>query len=249
LPVAARAANGVRLPVLLTSAINVAAPFTQLSDVPGRMAATIRSISRWLQLCRHTEFVFCDGSGFDVSRDFKASGTIDTTRIEFITFENDREQVRARGKGYGEGQITKYALENSSILKAAKSFAKCTGKLWVDNFSSCRQAYNGTAGFSYFGFLSVHAVDTRFFIVDKEFFHENLLNRYVDCDDSRGKYLENVYLDSLSKIDRRAWMLRLYPTIRGQSGTSGRAYRSDVIKQLGKNVAIRVLRRGKWSRH
>jgi len=212
------------------------------------MAATIESTSNWLRLCRETEFVFCDGSGFDVSGEFKASGTIDTTRIEFITFENDREQVRAKGKGYGEGQITKYALENSSILKSAPSFAKCTGKLWVDNFRSCRQVYNGTAGFSYFGFLSMHAVDTRFFIVDKHFFRENLLDSFALCDDSRGKYLENVYLESLDKIDRRAWLLAVYPTILGISGTSGRPYHNDRIKQLGKNLAIRVLKGGKWSR-
>jgi hypothetical protein len=209
------------------------------------MAATIRAISGWMTLCRDTEFVLCDGSGYDVSRDLKACGTIDTSRIEVVTFENDRDQVRAKGKGYGEGQITKYALEHSTTLKSAKSFAKCTGKLWVDNFWACRRSYNGTAGFSYFGFLSVHAVDTRFFIVQKDFFNETLLESYVNCDDSRGKYLENAYLDSLGAIDRKTWMLPVYPRIRGLSGTSGQEYQSSTLKQLGKNLAIRVLRTGK----
>jgi hypothetical protein len=242
-----RAAADARLPVLLTSAINVSAPFTKMSDAPARVAATLQSTSNWLRLCRDTEFVLCDGSGYDLSRDFKASG-LDTTRIEFITFQNDSEQVRAKGKGFGEGQITKYALENSAILKAATAFAKCTGKLWVDNFSACRAAYNGTAGFSYFGFLSLHAVDTRFFIVTKDFFQQNLVNSYLDCDDSHGKYLENVYLESLVELDRRAWLLSVYPTVRGLSGTSGQPLQSDLFKQVGKNLAIRVLRSGIWSR-
>jgi hypothetical protein len=232
-----------KLPILLTSAIRVAAPFTKLSDTSARMAATIRALSRWMTICRDTEFVLCDGSGFDVTHDLKASGVVDISRIEVITFENDREQVQAKGKGYGEGQIAKYALENSSTLKSTTSFAKCTGKLWVDNFWSCRRAYNGTAGFSYFGSRSVVAVDTRFFIVRKEFFKMNLLGSYVDCNDSRGKYLENVYLDSLANIDRMTWMLSVYPTIRGLSGTSGQENRSSVLKRWGKNVAIRVLRR------
>jgi len=195
-----------------------------------------------MTMCRDTEFVFCDGSGYDVSRDLEACRAIDTSRIEVVTFENDRDQVRIKGKGFGEGQITKYALENSSILKSAKSFAKCTGKLWVDNFWDCRRSYNGTAGFSHFGFLSVHAIDTRFFIVQKKFFEDNLLESYVGCDDSRGRYLENVYLDSLTAIDRKAWMLPVYPRIRGLSGTSGEEYRGGMVKQLGKNLAIRLLR-------
>jgi hypothetical protein len=232
-----------RLPILLTSAIRVAAQRTKLSDASARMAATIRAISCWMDMCRDTEFVFCDGSGFDASRDFKASRSIDSTRMEVITFENDRSQVQEKGKGFGEGQITKYALENSSILKSAKSFAKCTGKLGVDNFLSCRRAYNGTAGFSYIGFLSVVAIDTRFFIVQKNFFNANLLESYVNCDDSRGKYLENVYLDSLNTIDRKAWMLSVYPRICGLSGTSGKEYENGRLKQLGKNLAIKALRR------
>ena len=193
-------------------------------------------------MCRDTQFVFCDGSGYDVTRDLEASGVIDTSRIEVVTFENDRGEVLAKGKGYGEGQITKYALENSAILKAATSFAKCTGKLWVDNYWSCRRSYNGTAGFSYFGFLSIHAIDTRFFIARKDFFNEMLRESYVNCDDSRGKFLENVYLDALSATDRRTWLLPVFPRIRGLSGTSGEEYQSSAFKQIGKDLAIRVLR-------
>jgi hypothetical protein len=234
-----------RLPILLTSAIRVAAPFTKLSDTPERMAATIRALSYWMTMCRDAEFVLCDGSGFDLSRELAAAPSIDIQRVEVITFENDRDEVKTKGKGYGEGQITKYALEHSSILNSAKSFAKCTGKLWVDNFWSCRRAYNGTAGFTFFGFRSVVAVDTRFFIVRKDFFEENLLESYVGCDDSRGKFLENVYLDSLDTVDRKRWMLTVFPQIRGISGTSGKEYRSSRLKQLGKTLAVRVLRRCK----
>jgi hypothetical protein len=204
----------------------------------------MRAISHWMALCRDTQFVFCDGSGFDLSSDIRAVGAIDTSRIEVMAFENDRDKVKSKGKGHGEGEIIKYALVNSSILRSAQSFAKCTGKLWVENFWSCRRSYNGIAGFSHFGFLSPAAIDTRFFIVRKDFFQETLSEAYVNCDDADGKYLENIYLASLDNINRRRWMLPVYPRIRGLSGTSGKEYRSSIVKQLGKNFAIRVLRRG-----
>jgi hypothetical protein len=230
-----------RLPILLTSAITATAPFTKMTDASERVKATLRALSNWMALCSDTNFVLCDGSGYDLSRDLKTCGTIDSGRIEVIAFENDREQVKIKGKGYGEGEIVRYALEHSEILKSADSFAKCTGKLWVDNYWSCRKAYNGTAAFSYFGFLKVHAVDTRFFIVRRDFYQANLLMSYARCDDAHGKYLENAYLDSLAGVARQRWMLPVYPRIRGLSGTSGKEYQSSNLKRMGKNLAIQLL--------
>jgi hypothetical protein len=159
-----------------------------------------------------------------------------------MSFENDQEQVRLKGKGYGEGEIIKYALEHSELLATANSFAKCTGKLWVENYRSCQKAYNGTAGFSHFGSMAVTAVDTRFFIVRKEFYRSKLLGSHAECDDLGGKYLENVYCDSLRGMPRKDWMLSTYPNIRGVSGTSGQEYRCGNLKRLGKNLAIHYLR-------
>jgi hypothetical protein len=230
-----------RIPILLTSAITATAPFTKVTDAAERIAATLRALSRWMTLCSDTDFVLCDGSGYDLSRDLKSCRSIDPARIEMIAFENDRDEVRLKGKGHGEGEIVRYALENSMTLKSARSFAKCTGKLWVDNYWSCRKAYNGMAGFSYFGFLKVTAVDTRFFIVQKDFFQVNLSTSYTRCDDARGKYLENVYLDSLAEVGQKRWMLSVYPSIRGLSGTSGKEYQCSAVKRIGKNLAIQLL--------
>lgn len=230
-----------RIPVLLTSAITATAPFTKITDASNRVAATLRALCRWMSLCVDTDFVLCDGSGYDLNRDLKSFRGIDPSRVEVIVFENDRDQVSLRGKGYGEGEIVKYALENSTTLKSAASFAKCTGKLWVDNYWSCRKAYNGIAGFSHFGFLNVTAVDTRFFIVQKDFFQIKLLSSYTQCDDARGKYLENVYLDALAGVGKKQWMLSVYPSIRGLSGTTGEEYQCGVAKRVGKNLAIQLL--------
>jgi len=195
-----------------------------------------------MTICSKGRFVICDGSGYDLSRDLKAVGTVDMRRLEVMTFENDLDQVRLKGKGYGEGQIIEYAIENSEFLASASSFAKCTGKLWIENYLPCRRAYNGTAGFSHFGFMAVSAVDTRFFIVQKEFFRSRLLGSYARCDDLRGKYLENAYFDSLRGTAPKEWILPVYPKIRGISGTSGQEISCGNLKQLGKTLAIHYLR-------
>jgi hypothetical protein len=230
-----------RIPILLTSAVTAAAPFTKITDPSARAEATLRALSIWMTLCKDTNFVLCDGSGYDLSRDLESWPAIDPSRVEVLAFENDRDQVRLKGKGHGEGEIIRHALDHSATLKSAASFAKCTGKLWVENYHSCRKSYNGIAGFSHFGFLNVTAVDTRFFIVLKDFFATHLLLSYTRCDDARGYYLEHAYLDSLNNIDRKRWMLPVYPRTRGLSGTSGDEYRSSTLKRVGKDLAIRML--------
>jgi hypothetical protein len=232
---------GERIPILLTSAVTATAAFTKITDPSARAGATLRALSKWMTLCKDTNFVLCDGSGYDLSRDLEGWPAIDRSRVEVFAFENDRDQVRLKGKGHGEGEIMRHALDHSATLKSASSFAKCTGKLWVENYHSCRKSYNGIAGFSHFGFLNVTAVDTRFFIVQKDFFKTHLLLSYTRCDDSCGFYLEHAYLYSLNNIDRKRWMLPVYPTIRGLSGTSGEEYRSSTLKRVGKNLAIRML--------
>ena len=236
-----------RIPILLTSAVTATAPFTKITDPSTRAQATLRALSQWMTLCKDTNFVLCDGSGYDLSRDIEGWPAIDHSRVEVLAFENDRNQVSLKGKGHGEGEIIRHALDHSVTLKSATSFVKCTGKLWVENYHSCRKTYNGIAGFSHFGFLNLMAVDTRFFIVQKDFFKTHLLLSYTRCDDSRGYYLEHVYLDSLNNIDRKRWMLQVYPRTRGLSGTSGEEYRSSTLKRVGKNLAIRMLLAGRSS--
>ncbi len=231
------------IPILLTSAVRPTAPLTGMSDIQARLAATIQALVAWMSICPRNHFVLCDGSDFDLTAELRTVRGIDQERLEIVTFLNDQHHVRAKGKGFGEGEIIKYALAHSSKLKSADSFAKCTGKLWVENFAACAKAYNGMAGFSYFGFLRVLAVDTRFYIVQRSFYESKLLECHTHCDDPRGIYLENVFYGSLMDMERRAWMLPVYPTVCGISGTSGTEDRSGLIKRLGKNLAIQVLRR------
>ncbi len=233
-----------RLPILLTSAITATAPFTTIADPSERVVSTLRALSWWMNSCADGRFVVCDGSGYDLSGDLDAWPAIDRSRLELLAFENDRDRVKSQGKGHGEGEIIRHALAHSATLAASPSFAKCTGRLWVENYDACRRLYNGTAGFSHFGFLRVDAIDTRFFIVQKSFFAEHLLAAYSRCDDAGGVYLENVYQQCLDGIDRKRWMLPVYPKIVGRSGTSGLEYRSSVIKRLGKGLAIRMLLAG-----
>ena len=128
-------------PLLLTSCVTVSAPFTQITDQTIRVELTIQSIQKWLCIANDLKIVICDGSNYDFSA--IVADNFPYHAIECLSFNNDTESVAKHGKGYGEGEIIKYALAHSTFLNEADYFAKCTSKMWVNNFLECHNYWNG----------------------------------------------------------------------------------------------------------
>lgn len=55
--------------------------------------------------------------------------------VEQIQYSQDVERTRAKGKGYAEGKLIEFALENSNLLGETAHFYKSTGKTFVRNFA------------------------------------------------------------------------------------------------------------------
>lgn len=54
--------------------------------------------------------------------------------IEQIHYQQDNDLIIRKGKGYGEGALIKFALQNSRLLQSADNFFKCTGKVYCRNY-------------------------------------------------------------------------------------------------------------------
>lgn len=234
------------LPVLITSAINVSANKTILSDADQRLSKTIAAIKHWQQIPLVNTVIVCDGSGFDLSEHISTPGDRGTQApCEFLSFHNDQAKVRALGKGYGEGEIVKFALENSSALRDSHRFAKCTAKLWLSNFPACVSHFRSRAAFDYGGRFDPVYLDTRFYLTETEFFRAHLMNAYLNVDEDRGYNLEHAYKDALRRF--KLSEIAIYPTPRifGTSGSMNTEYlphpfksvlrdtRSLIVKTLG----------------
>jgi hypothetical protein len=46
--------------------------------------------------------------------------------LEQISYCQNEDLIKLRGKGYGEGELINFALKNSTFLKSEESFFKCT---------------------------------------------------------------------------------------------------------------------------
>jgi hypothetical protein len=235
-------------PILLTSAVRVSAPYTKLVDEKERVALTIESIEKWLFIDKNLRIVLCDGSGYDFSK--IVSESFPGANIECLYFNNNRDLVLAYGKGFGEGEIVQYAIDNSKHLRNSEYFAKCTSKLWVPNFFQLLVDWNGQllcdCGFTFknkYWATSFDYVDTKFYIVSKAFYLENLARAHTNVRDHDGHSLEVCFRDEILTRKIGGVMFNHRPLYGGVSGSSATRYRAtngfrDKIKYRIRRVLL-----------
>jgi hypothetical protein len=214
-----------KIPLLITSAINVSAPGTTLADPSERLELTLKAIKRWLENASIDSIVVVDGSGYDYSQQLQELALDSKKHVEFLCFQNDIEKVRSKGKGYGEGEIVLHALTHSKILSTARCFAKCTGKLYVRNYGKCLAAFDGKFMCGVYGHNRVRSLDTRFYLSSRDFWLTHFSDAHLQVDDPNGFYIEHSYFDRLQKSAVKGFTLPVPPLIEGRSGSDNIEYR------------------------
>ena len=237
-------------PIILGSSINVMDQSVALKDPSERIKYTIESIENWLKIAPDIQLVVCDGSGFDftplIAKQF--SEKFHAHQIECLHFLNNSEKVAKFGKGYGEGEIIQYAITNSLILKDHEWFAKCTGKLWVDNFMECISEWNGRflcqAYFSQVFSLKktrLEYVDTRFYLATKEFYNTHLATLHLQV----GGHFESSIEDNFKKVifdfQLTGILFRCFPIIRGVGGASGKYYKGKFWRRNKDRLRLKLV--------
>lgn len=241
--------------LLVTSAIN---PALKSSEI-----GLVNPLDRLFQLCCSTicwlgtdaikNIVICDNTLPDY--DFLPLRRLAEKlgkNMEILTFSGNREEVKKKGKGFGEGEIIGYALENSQLIDNSSSFYKITGRIFVDNFEAIHRAHlncervfdNPISNLRRFAKriavnLSANSrhgrgmVRTVFYKCDLAFFKEKLLARNEQVNDSGRFYLEHSYFLPLIKGGFSTFTIS--PMLVGFSGGSGELYQgfdySDSLKE------------------
>ncbi len=233
-------------PVLLTSSVVAMDSSVQLKAEKLRIFHTLESIENWLNIFPEGKYVICDGSGYDFSK--LVLENFPKANIECLHFENDINLIRIHGKGYGEGEIIRHALAYSKILGNAQWFAKCTAKLWVNNFLQCTEEWNGKflcqAYFSnVFSFRAsrIEYVDTRFYLVDKNFYQRHLSRAHLGIGGTNGISIEDRFLESLMLERMRGFIFNSPPVVCGVGGGSGKYYKNSLTRQLKERLRSRIL--------
>lgn len=215
--------------LLITGAIDISSfdiPYTSVVDIEKRKSQYLYSIEYAIEnYSEINHIVFCENTNYcyDYSRIYQKAKSYNKV-LEVLTFLGDYNAIQRHGKGYGEGEIIKYALENSVLMKNADIFFKLTGRLVVTNFDSVVKKTKERSAFVYYPSIkySVDHISTIFYKVDKNIYLRELNDVFMHVNDNDDKYLERLFFLKLRNCDIVSFS-RL-PKISGQSGSSGLTY-------------------------
>jgi hypothetical protein len=236
--------------LLITSAIAPPAntPMLKMTNRDMRAITTKAAIFFWVGQGQKN-IVVCDSTGSRVLNDDELSSIRKVgVGIEQIAYQQDDAVVVERGKAFAEGQLIKFALDNSELLIRSGYFFKCTGKMFCRNFAAIWDliAKNNIANM--FWKLYEHTlvdrnlVDPRFFYTSIVDFHRFVLPAYARSSESQ--ILE--YQLSLSLNSHLSRGAGRRPLLSGFSGGLGDQCQEHYLGDLDMNYPCWYsLRQGK----
>lgn len=236
------------LPILLTSSIVAHDTGVALTDAQERTRLTLASVQEWLRINPRHRIILCDGSGFDFSK--LVIERFPHASIECLYFDNDPVLVSKLGRGYGEGEIVRHALNNSRFIAQAGGFAKCTSKLWVENYPECLANWNGSLRlkgvflnvFSPWKTTKLAYIDTRFYMTSCDVYRRYLENAHLQIRKEQGHGLEECFLDVVQENGLEKMLWPIVPVIAGVGGGTGTYYKNPIKRRLKEKLRLKLVR-------
>lgn len=237
------------VPILLTSSVIAHDTGVALTNPELRAQLALDSVREWLRVAPGTRLVLCDGSGFDFSP--YVHEEFPSADIECIAFTNNIADVQHQGRGFGEGEIVRYALAHSRFINDAQCFAKCTSKLWVENYTACMRHWNGRMllqavfknVFSFTQPLTLDYIDTRFYVMSIQAYNQYFLEAHKGIRKNDGHSLENCFQDIVREQRITGLLSKVAPVIEGVGGGIGKAYRNPPHRRIKERFRLWLVKR------
>jgi len=232
------------IPILLTSSVIPHDQNVRLNDPKARLHHAIESVAAWQGIKPEAPLVLCDGSGFNFEPIIRP--LFPAADIEYLHFDNNEASVAQYGRGFGEGEIIRHAIFNSTRINSAGCFTKCSSKLWVENYSKFESQWNGTMLFNGvfnnaikpFSKCTISYIDTRFYIINTNVYRELLINAHYEINKLQKFSLENAFLNIFLRNNLINYLTNIPPIISGVGGTIGKYYKNSNRRYLKDQIRI-----------
>ena len=210
--------------LLITGCIdpNPNVPFLEIKNAENRRQQYIESIRYYIKETNIRKIVYCDNSKALIDDEISNLAKRYLKEFEWLSFKGDSVKAVTQGKGYGEGEIIEYALENSKQLQNSEYFIKVTGRVIVRNIDFLITFMNEHR--MYFFRNSPTNVDTKLYGVPVESYKKDFLTLYKEVDDKNKKYLENLFSEQIIRNHLTPHSFVVFPNARGISGSTGKSY-------------------------
>lgn len=216
--------------LVITSSVYVSAPYTKLVDPEEREKQYLDSITFFIKESSLKKIIVCDNSGYHYPESLYQLAALHNKEIELLSFHGDNKLVAEYGKGYGEGEIMKFVLSNSQLIKQVEGFLKVTGRLKLINSDKLLRKCNHWE--NYFMPVSLlrprwmlpkaarPCIDVRVYYTTKDFFNDVLLNAYSNVSDKNIFFLEHAYHQAIAHSPVKVKCFSIAPEITGMSGSN-----------------------------
>lgn len=225
----------------------------KLKDPGRRLEQYISSLEYYIVNTGIERIVFCENSNysFDTRRILQLAGQYGK-EVEIIQFAADKDAILKHGKGYGEGEIIKYAMGKSRLLKQSEYFIKVTGRLKITNIDKIRAKLSLDRIYMNKSLIEYQAMDTVLYCMPKRVFQRHFMYAYRQVCDKKYNYIEHVFKRVVREDNLEVHSLPLYLDIQGVSGTVGVPYQKDMggrriydlLSQMdlfNKNIVYRII--------
>ena len=232
--------------LLITGAIDITPyniPVVQIIDLQERLSQYLYSIEYAINhYSKVDNIVFCENTDhkFDYSS-LQDKAKSKGKHLEVLTFKGNYDNIQRKGKGYGEGETIKYALNHSEILAQSDNFYKLTGRIVVTNMDKIINKTTHANAFIFpivFKCVAKQIVETIFYKTSKVLYTQRLLDAYLEIDDNRNIILEHVFFDILNEISLKSFSE--YPNIVGYSASTGQPYTKSKKVMLKNKLFARL---------
>ena len=219
--------------LLVTATFNTSlfsTPLTVLNDTRIRISQDFNTLKFIILQTNVDIIILCENTGFKVDLEhIYRLAEERKKKIIFIQFEGNISAINKYGKGFGEGEIIKYAIENSIFLQSnEQSFYKLTGRIYIENINKILKNTHNEICFVRPSLLAKKQADTRFFKCNVGFYKKKLINAYLHVDDKDNFFLEKAFFNSL--MNEKISNFCEYPKYIGQSGSTGEKYDLTLFK-------------------
>lgn len=230
--------NNTKTPLLITTAINPpqGIPFLTMTNPVLRKITCKAAVYYWIGLGLKNIVVAdaTESNLFDINEinELIQLGIV----VEQLPYKQDDEMVIKKGKGYGEGMLLNYALQESKLIQENQSFFKSTGKIFVRNFNILvNMILSNNINNIFWRLLGDGSslkpfADTRFFYCEKTFALNNLIPAFLNSDDKTSACEYHVFkmLNRIMPPEGKA----LRPLITGFEGGTGEMYFDNTLGYL-----------------
>lgn len=230
--------------ILLTACVNPnQMAFTKLQNPEVRKEQYLQAVRYYVE---HTgyQLVVCNNSGDDFGNSFEPL----SDRVEYLHFEGNNYD-RSLGKGYGEFEIVKFAIQNSRFIKQAQVIIKITGRLIISNLKSAIVETKTLLQLSNNTIMARMPSDQPLVfsecVVAPKAFYEYFVAQPNSVNDSADYYFEHLLFDTIQKGGFSIESFTRPVIKKGVSGTFNEPYFNDHRGYLDQMKEIQMYYRNK----